>query len=148
MSVLDLFRLDWEVAVVTGGNRGIGKAIATGLAEAGATVVIAARDAARNDQTATELAALSNPIRAVTTDVTYRRDLIRMRDEVLAEFGHIDILINNAGVGIHGDSLTIDYDKSIIFNNEKQLAFEPIPPHLLEMVRDGGLIPHLEKRRR
>ncbi len=47
-----------------------------------------------------------------------------------------------------GDSLTIDYDKSIILNNGKQLAFEPIPPHLLEMVRDGGLIPHLEKRRR
>ena len=47
-----------------------------------------------------------------------------------------------------GDSLTIDYDKSIIFNNGKQLAFEPIPPHLLEMVRDGGLIAHLEKRRR
>ena len=47
-----------------------------------------------------------------------------------------------------GDSLTIDYDKSIILSNGKQLAFEPIPPHLLEMVRDGGLIPHLEKRRR
>ena len=47
-----------------------------------------------------------------------------------------------------GDSLTIDYDKSVILNNGKQLAFEPIPPHLLEMVRDGGLIPHLEKRRR
>jgi 3-isopropylmalate/(R)-2-methylmalate dehydratase small subunit len=47
-----------------------------------------------------------------------------------------------------GDSLTIDYDKSVILNRGKQLAFEPIPPHLLEMVRDGGLIPHLEKRRR
>ena len=47
-----------------------------------------------------------------------------------------------------GDSLTIDYDKSIILNRGKQLAFEPIPPHLLEMVREGGLIPHLEKRRR
>ena len=47
-----------------------------------------------------------------------------------------------------GDSLTIDYDKSIILNRGKQLAFEPIPSHLLEMVRDGGLIPHLEKRRR
>ena len=47
-----------------------------------------------------------------------------------------------------GDSLSIDYEKSVIVNGGKQLAFEPIPPHLLEMVRDGGLIPHLEKRRR
>ncbi|HEX6530523.1 MAG TPA: 3-isopropylmalate dehydratase [Burkholderiales bacterium] len=45
-----------------------------------------------------------------------------------------------------GDSLKIDYDKSVIVNGGKQLAFEPIPPHLLQMVRDGGLIPHLEKR--
>ena len=47
-----------------------------------------------------------------------------------------------------GDSLSIDYDKSVIVTGGKQLAFEPIPPHLLQMVRDGGLIPHLEKRRR
>ena len=45
-----------------------------------------------------------------------------------------------------GDSLKIDYEKSVIVNGGKHLAFEPIPPHLLQMVRDGGLIPHLEKR--
>ena len=45
-----------------------------------------------------------------------------------------------------GDSLKIDYDKSVIVNGGKQLPFEPIPPHLLQMVRDGGLLPHLEKR--
>jgi 3-isopropylmalate/(R)-2-methylmalate dehydratase small subunit len=45
-----------------------------------------------------------------------------------------------------GDSLTIDYDKSVILNRGKQLAFEPIPPHLMQMVRDGGLLAHLEKR--
>jgi 3-isopropylmalate/(R)-2-methylmalate dehydratase small subunit len=45
-----------------------------------------------------------------------------------------------------GDTLTIDYDKSVILNRGKQLAFEPIPPHLMQMVRDGGLLAHLEKR--
>nr|WP_221375187.1 SDR family NAD(P)-dependent oxidoreductase [Actinoplanes polyasparticus] len=54
MTVLDLFRMDGKV-VVAGGNRGIGKAIATALAEAGATVVVAARDAERNDRAVAEI---------------------------------------------------------------------------------------------
>ena len=45
-----------------------------------------------------------------------------------------------------GDSLKIDYDKSVIVNGGELLPFEPIPPHLLQMVRDGGLLAHLEKR--
>ncbi|RIJ70491.1 SDR family oxidoreductase [Nakamurella silvestris] len=110
MSVLDLFKLDGKVAVVTGGNRGIGKAIAIGLAEAGATVVVAARDTDRNEAAVAELSALGVPALAVTTDVTDRANLVSMREEVLARFGHIDVLINNAGVGIHGDSLEIDDD--------------------------------------
>lgn len=110
MSILDLFKLDGKVAVVTGGNRGIGKAIAVGLAEAGATVVVAARDTQRNEAAVAQLSELGVPAFAVTTDVTDRANLIRMRERVLARFGHIDILINNAGVGIHGDSLEIDDD--------------------------------------
>lgn len=45
-----------------------------------------------------------------------------------------------------GDLLRIDYEKSVIHRNGDAIPFEPIPPHLLEMVRDGGLLPHLEKR--
>ncbi|HET6480771.1 MAG TPA: SDR family NAD(P)-dependent oxidoreductase, partial [Actinoplanes sp.] len=67
MSVLDLFRLDGKVAVVTGGNRGIGKAIAVALAEAGASVVVAARDAERNEQTVAELSKIGPAALAVTT---------------------------------------------------------------------------------
>ena len=47
-----------------------------------------------------------------------------------------------------GDALKVDYEESVIVVNVKTFPFEPIPPHLMEMVRDGGLIPHLEKRRR
>jgi NAD(P)-dependent dehydrogenase (short-subunit alcohol dehydrogenase family) len=104
MSVLDLFRLDGKVAVVTGGNRGIGKAIAVALAEAGASVVVAAR----NEQTAAELSKIGPAALAVTTDVTDRAALIAMRDTVTNRLGPIDVLINNAGVGIHGESLTLD----------------------------------------
>jgi NAD(P)-dependent dehydrogenase (short-subunit alcohol dehydrogenase family) len=119
MSILDLFRLDGKVAIVTGGNRGIGRAVAVGLAEAGGTVVIAARDAERNEDAVAQLAALGVPALAVTTDVTDRNALTAMRDQVLDRFGHIDVLINNAGVGIHGESLTIvddDWDRVMATN--------------------------------
>lgn len=108
MSVLDRFRLDGQVAVVTGGNRGIGKAIATALAEAGASVAIASRDEARNAEAVGELAAAGHAAIAVSTDVTSRDSLTRMRESVTGELGPVDILINNAGIGIHGESLTID----------------------------------------
>ena len=65
MAVLDSFRLDGKVAVVTGGNRGLGQAFARALGEAGARVAIAARDDARSESVAGELGAL-----AVTTDIT------------------------------------------------------------------------------
>ncbi|WP_250031443.1 SDR family NAD(P)-dependent oxidoreductase [Paractinoplanes maris] len=108
MTVLDLFRLDGKVAVVTGGNRGIGKAIALALAEAGASVVVAARDAERNEQAVAEISQAGPDALPVTTDVTSRSDLVRLRDTVAERLGPVDVLINNAGVGIHGESLTLD----------------------------------------
>lgn len=110
MSILDRFKLDGKVAIITGGNRGIGRTIATGFAEAGATVVIAARDEERNERTVAELNEISNAA-AIRTDVTSRSDLERLRDDVLARYGKIDILINNAGIGAHADALTMDDDE-------------------------------------
>ncbi|MFI9627361.1 SDR family NAD(P)-dependent oxidoreductase [Streptomyces sp. NPDC052042] len=119
MNVLDRFRLDGKVAVVTGGNRGIGKAIATAFAEAGAAVAIAGRDEERNSRTAAELVAAGATAVAMRTDVTSRADLTALRDEVARQLGPADILVNNAGIGIHGESLSLsdeDWDRVLATN--------------------------------
>jgi len=124
MTVLDLFRLDGKVAIVTGGNRGIGRAIAQALAEAGGTVVIAARDEARNAVAVDELRAQGLDVHAVRTDVTSRQDLETLRDDVLAAHGRIDVLVNNAGIGAHAEALTLtDDDWSSVMTTNLDAVF-------------------------
>ena len=98
---LEVFKLDGRVALVTGGNRGLGFAMAQGLAEAGANVVVTSRDqekAVSSARTITE--ATGNKALGITVDVTNARQVEAMVQQVIAEFGHIDILINNAGINI------------------------------------------------
>ena len=102
MTVLDSFRLDNKVAVVTGGNRGIGMALARALGEAGARVAIAARDAARSEAVAGELGAL-----AVTTDITDGASVDAMLETVTAELGPVDVLVNNSGACFHRPALEV-----------------------------------------
>jgi NAD(P)-dependent dehydrogenase (short-subunit alcohol dehydrogenase family) len=101
-TVLDSFRLDGRVAVVTGGNRGLGHAFARALCEAGARVAIAARDQARSECVADELGAT-----AVATDVTDPASVAAMLDTVTAELGPVDVLVNNAGVCFHRPALEV-----------------------------------------
>lgn len=97
MSILERFKLDGKVAVITGGSRGIGAAIAKAFVEAGADVVIAARDEEKLEQTALSLRALGKRVLTRTTDVMKEEQLQALVDAALAEFGHIDVLVNNAG---------------------------------------------------
>jgi NAD(P)-dependent dehydrogenase (short-subunit alcohol dehydrogenase family) len=106
VTVLDSFRLDNKVAVVTGGNRGIGMALARALGEAGARVAIAARDAARSEAVAGELGAL-----AVVTDVTDAASVGAMLETVTAELGPVDVLVNNSGVCYHRPALEVPDDE-------------------------------------
>ena len=101
MSILDKFSMRGKVALVTGGNRGIGRAIAIGLAEAGASVAIAARDEQRNAQTVAELEKLGARAFAVRTDLAERDDILSMVRAVEGALGPIDVLVNNAGIGFH-----------------------------------------------
>lgn len=102
MSVLDRFRLDGDTAIVTGGNRGIGKAIATGMAEVGANVVIANRTPESGQEAAAEVAEQTgSETVAITADVTDEAEVQALVRETVDRFGSLDVLVNNAGVAIH-----------------------------------------------
>jgi 2-dehydro-3-deoxy-D-gluconate 5-dehydrogenase len=92
------FDLGGRVAVITGGNRGIGRSIALGMARAGAAVAVLARNEEKNGEVLAELKALGGPAIALPLDVTARERLSGAIDAVEAALGAIDILVNNAGV--------------------------------------------------
>jgi 2-deoxy-D-gluconate 3-dehydrogenase len=97
MKMPALFDLTGRVAVVTGGNGGIGRGIALGLAEAGAAVAILGRNDEKNQRVLSELKVIGVPAIAVRLDVTNRDGLEPVLTQVEAELGGIDILVNNAG---------------------------------------------------
>jgi NAD(P)-dependent dehydrogenase (short-subunit alcohol dehydrogenase family) len=92
------FSLEGLVAIVTGGSRGIGLAIAKGLAGAGASVALAARSEETLDQAAREIESAGGKAIAVATDITDPAAVRALVDQTVAAFGTVDILVNNAGV--------------------------------------------------
>lgn len=99
VSLIDLFRLDDKVAIVTGASSGLGVAFAEHLGGAGADVVLAARRADRLAETAGLVEGQGRRCLAVATDVSRPEDCQRLVEEAMAAFGRVDILVNNAGVG-------------------------------------------------
>ncbi|WP_326837448.1 SDR family oxidoreductase [Amycolatopsis rhabdoformis] len=99
MAVLDLFRLDGKVAVVTGASSGLGAGFAHALAEAGADVVLAARRTDRLGSVADGVRDLGRRAAVVAADVADPASCDALAAAALAEFGRIDVLVNNAGVG-------------------------------------------------
>ncbi len=95
---MDRFDLENRVAVVTGGSRGIGKAIALAFAEAGATVVIAARNVDLLAEVVKEIEARGGKGSYVTTDLTRDEDIERLIRETVGRCGRLDILVNNSGI--------------------------------------------------
>jgi NAD(P)-dependent dehydrogenase (short-subunit alcohol dehydrogenase family) len=91
-------RLAGKVAIVTGGGRGIGRAIARGFAREGADLIIAEVDPTSGAEAASEANGLGRRARFIATDVSRKDQVDRMVDATLAEFGRIDVLVNNAGI--------------------------------------------------
>ena len=93
-----LFSVADQVVLVSGGSRGIGRALAEGFAQRDAHVVIAGREQATLDQTAKEISSGAHPVRAVVCDVAKPDDIQRLVDDTLEQHGRIDTLLNVAGV--------------------------------------------------
>lgn len=96
--MLEEFGLKGRTALVTGGGRGIGRAIALTLAEAGADVAVAARTLGQIEQVANEVIAFNRKSMAIQTDVTNVTEVEDMASRVISTFGKIDILVNTAGI--------------------------------------------------
>lgn len=112
MGIIEKMRLDGKKAFVTGGARGIGKSVATALAEAGADIAIVDVDIEEGLRTAEWMAAeTGRDVFAVKTDVTDPDDVNRMVEQVLARFGRIDVAFCNAGICINVPAEEMSYEQ-------------------------------------
>jgi NAD(P)-dependent dehydrogenase (short-subunit alcohol dehydrogenase family) len=144
MGVLDRFRMQGKVAIVTGGGRGLGLEMARALAEAGANVVVASRDAERVGAVAEELAsAWGQACRGYGCDVSDPGQVEGLVARVMAEFGQIDVLINNAGINIRGpiEELTLEAFQQVQATNVSGvwLMCRAVAPHM-QVRRYGRVI--------
>jgi len=135
-------QLEDMVAVVTGGNKGIGRATSLRLAEEGADLVIAARDAAAAEEVLAEARDMGRQALAVATDVTQRDQVERMIAQAMETFGHIDILVNCAGQLFQEPAVSTDPDRweNLINVNLRGtfLCCHAVLPHMLR--QEGGKI--------
>ena len=100
MTILDRFRLDGKVAIVTGASAGLGVAVAEALAEAGADVALGARRVDALENTRGLVEATGRRAITVATDISDQQQCQGLVDATMAEFGRLDILVNNAGIGM------------------------------------------------
>ena len=111
MTVLESFSLAGRTALVTGATRGLGRAFARALAEAGADVVVHGRDAAAADEVRGEIESLGRKAHVVLGELTSRSMVNEIVDEAVSRTGSIDILVNNAGTCVHRPALEVTDDE-------------------------------------
>jgi 2-deoxy-D-gluconate 3-dehydrogenase len=136
---MKMFDLTGKVAIVTGGNGGIGLGMALGLAEAGAAIVVAARDAKKSAAAIAGIAAKGAKTIAVSTDIRKTEQCRTLVERTVAEFGRVDILVNNSGISYRKppQDYTIEEWHDVIDTN-LTAAFvlsQAVYPHF---VRQGG----------
>ena len=146
--ILDRFRVDGRVALVTGAGKGIGAGCAVGLAEAGADVVLAARTATDLEATATVVRDRGRRALVVPTDVTESDQLARLVAATIDEFGRLDILVNNAGGWMPRPFLQTserNFEAALRFNVMSAFVLSQLAvPHLA--ATDHGAIVNISSR--
>lgn len=144
MSIIDKFKLTGKVALITGGSRGIGEAIAKAYAEAGADLVLAARDAKQLEKTAADLRKLGAKVVAVPTDVMEESQLESLVEITWKEMGRIDVLVNNAGGSPPKPMLktsTREFEAAFRFNvTSAFILTRLVAPFMVENGGDGAVI--------
>lgn len=140
--VLDMFRLDGKVAIVTGANTGLGQGMCVGLAEAGAKVVGVARRAC--DETAELIAKIGGEFTPVIADLSSTEVIDDIVDQALKAYGRIDILVNNAGIIKREDAINYtmaDWD-AVYAVNQKEVFFltQAVAKQLIKQGEGGKII--------
>ncbi len=149
MKVASLFDLTGQVAVVTGGNGGIGRGIALGLAEAGSAVAVLGRNDEKNQRVLSELKEIGVASMAVRIDLTRRRELQPALQRIERELGAVSILVNNAGIvslsgGVLQENLE-DWDRVIetqlnaVFHLSKLAAASMLPHKRGKIINIGSM---------
>jgi NAD(P)-dependent dehydrogenase (short-subunit alcohol dehydrogenase family) len=111
VTVAERFSLAGKVAIVTGASSGLGRCFAGSLAEAGADLVIGARRKEQLEETERIVTAAGGRCHSVVADIAKREDCDRLAAAAVAEFGHLDVLVNNAGTGTPAPALQEDPDE-------------------------------------
>ncbi|MCI0794726.1 MAG: SDR family NAD(P)-dependent oxidoreductase, partial [Chloroflexi bacterium] len=129
-----LFDLTGRVAIVTGGNGGLGLGMALGLAEAGANIVVAARNQEKTAAALSQIQAQGVKAIGVTVDVNLESDISAMVGQTMEAFGRVDILVNNAGMTVRKEpqELSVDEWDQVLNVNLRAgfLAARDVYPHM------------------
>jgi len=156
-SLAKKFRLDGKVAIVTGGSRGIGRAIALGLAEAGADIVLTSRKLPDLETVAKEIGELGRRAVAIAANIRHLEEHDKVVKQTVDTFGHVDILVNNAGTNVLYASL-FDMDekawditlglnlKAVFFLSQKvaaQMRDQGTGGSIINISSDSGFRPYL-----
>ena len=143
MAVLDTFSLEGRTALVTGATRGLGRAFARAIAEAGGDVVIHGRDAAAAEEVRADVESLGRTAHVVLGELTSRESVDAVVAESLARAGSIDILVNNAGACVHRPALEVtDDDWSLVIDTNLTALWrvsQAVGAHMVER-RTGSIV--------
>jgi 7-alpha-hydroxysteroid dehydrogenase len=147
--ILDRFSIAGRVAIVTGAGKGIGRGIAKGLAEAGADVVLAARTESDLDEVAVEITKLGRRALAVKTDVMDQEAREALVARAIEEFGHLEILVNNAGGSMPTPAMSTSerfLEKAFSFNVTAAFSLTKLAARAMVDTSGGGAVVNISSR--